>query len=64
MTQLSSQRHQCDRTRLGLGSVQHQVLRATVSNHSVTPRVTTETTAFILPLGASLGSSEIFFQEY
>lgn len=42
-------------------SVHLQVLGATVSDLSVT---LTETTAFISPLGASLGSSEIFFQEY
>lgn len=61
---LSSQRCQCNRTSLGMGSVQQQVLRTTVSDYSVTPRDTIETTAFILPLRASLGSSEIFFQEY
>lgn len=57
----SSQRHQCNRERLGMESVHLQVLGATVSDLSVT---LTETTAFISPLGASLGSSEIFFQEY
>lgn len=60
----SLQRHQCNRERLGMESVHVQVLRTTVSDLSAMLRVTTETTAFILPLGASLGSSEIFFQEY